>query len=381
MRSFAVAALAALLPLPLAAQAKPACDLSPGYFRLNSAPLNLKRSQEQPLYRDRLLSELQDMVVRSIQNDHQDQNPAAWYYLGRYYVETHNPVGAESTFARVEKLAPQCADSLLPYRTSSWNEAFGAGMTQWQSGKIDSAVANLQLAHLLLPRNPRSLLQLGQLYTSQNNVDSALVYLKRGADLAGTDTAYADGRREALSTAARLALARAQSDPVTRRAQETKGSLDSLAGHLGNDSILLAHRIASSESRRSRGARLRPADQQEFAADSTQLQQSLVSERALRASLLTKAASDSTAFRIAYTPAINGYRDLVAAYPGSVEAAVNLAAIYAQAGHPELAATAFDPVIAHPEAADPSALLDAAQRLTGEAWARRPSGSMGRCSG
>jgi tetratricopeptide (TPR) repeat protein len=363
MRPIAVAAFAVLCAVPLSAQSKPACDLSPGFFRLNSEPLNLKLAQEKPDQRDRMLAQVQDVAVRSILNDHQDQNPAAWYYLGRYYVETHNAVGAESTFARVEKLAPQCADSLFQYRTSVWTDAFGAGMSQWQGGKIDSAVTNLQLAHKLLPHNPRSLLQLGQLYASQNNVDSAVVYLKRGADVAGTDTNYSDARREALGTAARLTLARAQSDPVTRRATETKVSLDSLAPHLGNDSILLAHRLASSESRRSRGARLRPADQQAFSADSTQLQQSLVSERALRGALQAKGVGDSTALKAAYMPAVNGYRDLITAFPGSVDAAVNLAAIYSQMGHPELAATAFDPVIAHPEAADPAALLDAAQRL------------------
>jgi Tfp pilus assembly protein PilF len=365
MRSFAAIALSLAIPAVAAAQAKPRCDLGPNFFRLNSAPLNLHLAEEKPDQRDRMLAEVRDVALRTIVESHQDQNPVAWYYLARYYQETHNPWGADSAFARTEKLAPQCADTLVEFRKSVWNDAISAGVTAWQGGKTDSAITWLQLSRRLLPTNPRADFQLGQLYAGAGNTDSALTYLNLGAQVAGTDSAFADSRHDALGTSARLALARAQADPVVARALQLRQSLDSLSRYLANDSILLAHRLAQSASRHSRGARLSPADQQAFAADSGQLSQALTGERTLRSSLTAKAAADTSALKTAYAPAVAAYHTLLAAYPASLDAAVNLAAIYAQSGHPEMAGNAFDAVVAHPEQVDESAALEAAQRMGG----------------
>lgn len=362
MRSSAVVALSLVVPVALGAQTAK-CDLSPNFFRLNSAPLDLNQAETKPDHRDQMLAQVKDVATRTIVDNHQDQNPVAWYYLARYYQESHNPWGADTAFARTEKLAPQCADTLVQFRQTVWNDAFSAGMTAWQGGKTDSAVMLLQLARRLLPKNPRPDFQLGQLYAGASNTDSALFYLALGAQVAGNDTAYADARHDALSTAARLALARAQTDPAIARSMAVRQSLDSLGRYLANDSILLAHRLAQSASRHSRGARLSPADQQAFAADSTQLAQALANDRGLRTSLQAKAAADTTAVKSAYGSAITAYQNLLAAYPGAIDAAVNLAAIYAQTGHPELAGKAFDAVIAHPDLVDPNAALDAAQRM------------------
>lgn len=363
MRPFAVIALSLAIPTVTAAQAKTGCDLGPNFYRLNSAPLNLHLAEEKPDQRDRMLAEVKNVAERTIVENHQDQNPVAWYYLARYYQETHNPWGADSAFARTEKLAPLCADTLVQFRKAIWNDAFSAGMTAWQGGKTDSAVIWLQLSRRLLPKDPRADFQLGQLYAGAGNTDSALAYLGLGTQVAGTDSAFADARHDALTTSARLALARAQADPVIARALGVRQSLDSLGRYLANDSILFAHRLAQSASRHSRGARLSPADQQAFAADSTQLAQSLNNERTLRASLTTKGAADTAALKAAYAPAVSAYQALLAAYPASLDAAVNLAAIFAQSGHPEMAGSAFDAVVAHPEKVDPSAALEAAQRM------------------
>lgn len=362
MRPYAVVALSLAFPVVAGAQSAK-CDLSPNFFRLNSAPLNLHLAEEKPDQRDRMLAQVKDVAERSITESHQDQNPVAWYYLARYYQASHNPWGADTAFTRAEKLAPQCADTLVRFRQESWNDAFTAGMTAWQASKNDSAVMLLQLARRLLPKNPRADFQLGQLYAGAGNTDSALVYLGLGADVAGKDTAFETGRHDALGTAARLALARAQSDPVVARAVQVRQSLDSLGRYLANDSILLAHRLAQSASRHSRGARLSPADQKAFAGDSTQLAQAYANDLTTRTTLLAKAAADTTALKSAYAAAVTAYQRLLTAYPGSLDAAVNLAAIYSQSGHPEMAASAFDAVVAHPDQVDENAAVEAAQRL------------------
>jgi len=47
MRSYAVVALSLAFPMVAGAQAAK-CDLSPNFFRLNSAPLNLHLAEEKP---------------------------------------------------------------------------------------------------------------------------------------------------------------------------------------------------------------------------------------------------------------------------------------------------------------------------------------------
>src|ERR1041384_4646286 len=63
------------------------CDIKPGFFRINSAVVDLQSAATQPRTRDNMLHQAQDVLLRSISGDAQDKNPAAWYYLGRYYTE------------------------------------------------------------------------------------------------------------------------------------------------------------------------------------------------------------------------------------------------------------------------------------------------------
>jgi cytochrome c-type biogenesis protein CcmH/NrfG len=141
----------ALLPLPLAAQTEwvgpqPPCDIKPGHFRLNSVPVNFKAAYEKPAQRDRMLSQTLDVLTRSITQDKQDQNPAAWYYLGRYYVEVADAAGADSAFDRAVALAPQCAADVDGYRRALWADVYAAGQRTRQEGKTDSAAMLLHAA-------------------------------------------------------------------------------------------------------------------------------------------------------------------------------------------------------------------------------------------
>src|SRR5574341_487667 len=179
-------------------QPQPPCDVKPGHFRINSAVVNLKAAAEKPTQRDRMLSQTLDVLTRAIVGDKQDQNPGAWYYLGRYYVEMKDGAGADSAFARAERLAPQCAADIAGYRQALAADLQTDGLRTWQEGKLDSAVTLLRRAAVLVPRNPKPYFSLGQLFSSQDRFDSAAIYLRKGAAAAAGDTAFAAERREAL---------------------------------------------------------------------------------------------------------------------------------------------------------------------------------------
>jgi len=367
----ATAVVAGLLWVPAAALLaqkawvgpRPPCNVEAGHFRVNSGVLDLKIASEQPAQRDRMLRQALDVLTRALRDDKQDKNPGAWYYFGRYYVEVGDAAGADSAFDRAQVLAPQCGADIEGYRTELARGLTNQGLTLWQSGNADSAAKLLRQAYDLAPSNPRPLFQLGALYVERNEVDSANAILSRAAEAAGTDTAYAGAKRDALHTVARLAFRRAQADPATQRWQRTRYGRDSIAPYLTSDSTILARMQASSASRRVRGARLSPADQQTFSRDSAARAEAVTRGRAGLETLRQQAAADSAAVQVAYEPAIAAYRSVVAAYPGQTEAATSLASIYAQAGRRAEAGAVFEALLMQGAELSRAELYDLGQRL------------------
>ena len=356
-------AVCCLLAEPLAGQAwtppQPPCDLKPGHFRVTSAVINLKSAAEKPATRARMLGQTLDVLTRAITGDGQDKNPAAWYYLGRYYVEVSDAAGADSAFDRAEALAPQCRQDIAGYRERMWDDLVAAGLRTWQENKPDSAKRLLRQAAALRPTQPRPFFSLGQLYASQDRFDSAAVYLTKAADVAASDTAFAEDKREALATVTRLSLRRVQSDPAAQRWQHTHFTRDSIQRLLAIDSLVLARLEASAASRRARGARLAPADQQAFARDSSTRAQGLTERRTARAALDQQVAADSTAAQPVYEPAIQAFRGYLSAYPDAGEAVTALATLYYQSGRIRDAQAAFDAIYPAGGSADAEVVVGA----------------------
>ncbi|HET9706739.1 MAG TPA: tetratricopeptide repeat protein [Gemmatimonadales bacterium] len=377
MRSAAVTiGLLALRAAGLGAQAKawvepkPPCDIKPGFFRLNSAIVDLQHAVQQPQMRDHLLGQAQDVLVRTIRDDKQDKNPAAWYYLGRYYVEQGDAVGADTAFARAAALAPQCKADIASYTAPLAQATLNQGLTLWQAGNKDSGAILLRRAYAADSTQVKALFQLGLLYIDSNQLDSASAVLRRAAQIAAGDTAYSEARRDALLTVARMSMRAVQSDPAVQKWQHTRYSRDSLAPYLASDSSVLARMQASSASRRARGARLSPTDQQSFSHDSAARADAVSRDRAVRDATQPQAATDSTAAQVVFQPAIASYQELVAAYPSNAEAAGSLASIYVQAGRRSEAITVFDGLFAHAGDLSASDLYDLGQRLvSSRLWA------------
>jgi tetratricopeptide (TPR) repeat protein len=376
MRAPAVAASCCLLvllalPRPLASQSQwippqPPCDVNAGsFFRLNSAVVDLKKAAEQPTLREHLLSQALDVLTRTIRDDHQDKNPAAWYYLGRYYVERTDAAGADTAFTRAVALAPKCDKDVAGYRAQLYGGLLTDGQRTWQETKIDSSLRLLRLATRLVPDNPRAYFIIGAVFTANDEADSASAYLSKGVAAAGADTAYTTAKREALNTVARGALRHAQADPAAQQWSRTRFSRDSLSRMLANDSSVLARMQASAASRRARGARLSPADQRAFTTDSTTRAQTVERGMAARSELAGRVARDSTAVAGAFAPAVAAYQQYVAAFPTDAEAVVTLAALYSQSARPAESAHVFDDFFTHSAGVDAEVLFDLGQRLVG----------------
>ena len=367
----AAAALLALAFAPgalLAAQGgwsppRPPCDLPPANSKINNAITALKTAGEKPESRDQQLAQAKRLLTDAILQDKQDANPAAWYYLGRLAVITSDVAGADSALARAATLAPKCADDIATYRHDLWGELLNNGLAVWQDGKQDSGLALLRAAARLEPANPKALAAAAALLASRGNDDSALVYYRLAAKAAGADTAFAPDKRDALANAWHLVVRRVQGHPAAQRVLRLRAGLDSMQRGITSDSTVLARLLASAQSRKTRGTRLAPADQQLFTRDSTARAQGVAQRRAHLAASLGQIAADSSALVAAFSPAIDALSDYVAAYPGEPEAAISLATLYAQSGRGALAAAVFDSLAAHAPELEAEALFGPGGRM------------------
>src|SRR2546425_6191007 len=225
---------------------QPPCDLPAGHFKVTGGVLYLKNAAEKPNQRDQQLAQARKVLTEAIAQDHQEKNPAAWYYLGRYYFEVSDARGTDTAFARALALQPKCADDIRGYRSQVWAKTVNGGLAAWQEGKEDSAVVLFHLAARLEPTNPKPFSALAGLYATKDNDDSALVYYRQAAAIPG-------------------------------------------------DSTVLAKLVASSQSRKARRTTLAPADQRLFARDSTGRAQAVKRARSARAAIGQQLAADSAA--------------------------------------------------------------------------------------
>ena len=357
--------LLALTPGALTAQARgwvppqPPCDIKPGHFRVNSAVVDLQSAATRPNTRDRMLEAARDVLTRSITADGQEKNPAVWYYFGRYYVEMKDGAGADSAFRKALALAPQCQAEIDGYREQVWGDVVQNGLRTWQENKLDSAKMLLRQGAGLRPNHPRAALALGQIYAAENRIDSAATWLNQAATAAGSDTAFAEQKKDALGTAARLYVRQLQSDTLAQRWQRTKFSRDSLQRALAVDSSILARVEASSASRKARGARLAPADQQSFARDSSTRAKAVADKRATLAARAGAVSTDSAAAAGVYDPVIKSFRSYLEAYPDATDAVAGLANLYYQSGRVAEATPAFEAIYPPSKTTDPDLLVDA----------------------
>lgn len=355
--------LAGLAPAALGAQGwvppQPPCDIKPGHFRVNSAVVDLQSAATRPNTRDRMLAAARDVLQRSITADAQEKNPAVWYYFGRYYVEMKDGAGADSAFRKALALAPQCQADIDTYRDQVWSDVIQAGLRTWQENKLDSAKLLLRSAAGLRPNHPRALVALGQIYAGENKVDSAASALNAAAAAAGNDTAFATQKKEALGTAARLYLRQLQADTAAQRWQRTKYSRDSIQRVLTVDSIVLARIAASSGSRRARGARLAPPDQQAFARDSGTRAKAVGDSRAALAARASTVTRDSAAAAPVYDPVIKAFRTYLEAYPEATDGVPGLVTLYYQSGRLGEATAAFEAIYPASRRGDPDLVIEA----------------------
>src|SRR5437763_40188 len=136
-------------------------------------------------------------------------------------------------------------------------------------------------------------------------------------------------KRDALANAWHLVVRRVQGHPAAQRVLRLRAGLDSTQRGITSDSTVLARLLASAQSRKARGTRLAPADQQLFTRDSTARAQGVAQRREHLTASLGQIAADSSALVAAFAQAIDALLVHVTPYPVDPVAPISLATLYA----------------------------------------------------
>jgi len=207
----AVAVIGSLLiagiAAPAAAQQWSAakCDLSTKHYLVNSGVLYL-RSATETKFADKRAKDLKDadkVLHEALTTGGQEKNPAAWYYLARYYALQNDLAGADTAFARAQALAPACKEDISTWRRVFWVPVFNDGVKAWQAGNTDSAIASFRRANAIYGGEPSGFIYLGTLFANANQPDSSAKYFKLAVP-AASDPKFAKEKRDALFNVARV---------------------------------------------------------------------------------------------------------------------------------------------------------------------------------
>jgi tetratricopeptide (TPR) repeat protein len=198
-----IAAALVVTPAMLAGQqqwTQVKCDVKAGHYLVNSAVLYLQDAAKTH-FDDKREKDLQDalrVLEQALTSGGQEKNPAAWYYLGRYYVVRNDALGADSAFTRAQELLPSCKDDIQFWRRNwLWIPAYKAGVEALNAQNFDSAITVFRIANKVYDAEPQGFTALAAAFFNAGHADSAAKYFRRAVEV-GADSQYADMRKDAL---------------------------------------------------------------------------------------------------------------------------------------------------------------------------------------
>jgi tetratricopeptide (TPR) repeat protein len=268
--------------------------------------------------------------MRAITENNQADNPGAWYYLGRYYVEQGDARGADSAFDKVAEMLPACADEAQRYLSSLYPAIRTGALQEWQEGNIDSATTLFHLGRSLAPDDAELLFFMSMMYVSQDLLDSAAKYLDAGVELAGGDPQLEGRQRQTMLDVARGYERVAFEEPAVNQLVQTRTARDTLLQGLERDSTRLAELNAEWA-----GQNLRPDVREAVQRDSTMLADRVAAAREALAPVMEAYERDSSAASDAFRSALEAYEGFLEQYPDDGDMLLRLIRRYSMLGHRE----------------------------------------------
>jgi tetratricopeptide (TPR) repeat protein len=174
--------------------------------------LRSSMSEKDPAKRAYALGQAQKKLSDAAGNE--PKNASAWLYLGRAYLYQGDLPGADSAFTKAEALAPDCKEDVQRYRQAAWVPLVNDGVDFVKADKTDSAAALFRAANTIYRGQPNGFAGLGVIFANQGQTDSAIVYLKKAADVANEANLPEDRNNATLNLGILLTRAKRYDEAV-----------------------------------------------------------------------------------------------------------------------------------------------------------------------
>jgi tetratricopeptide (TPR) repeat protein len=168
------------------------CNIKPNHFKVGSAAGYLKSAIETdvPESKVRILGQGEKVILEAMQQNGQEKNPAAWYYLGRIYLAQGRLAPADSALTKAQQLAPDCAKDIDVYRRNAWVALINAGSKFEEDKNVDSSFAMYRQANSIYHGSPIGFYRAASIWNDKGQPDSAAYYFGQAvaASANATDT-------------------------------------------------------------------------------------------------------------------------------------------------------------------------------------------------
>jgi tetratricopeptide (TPR) repeat protein len=202
----------------------PTCGLKAGHFKVSSGATYLKTGIETSVQsnKTRALASGQKVLLEALQQNGQEKNPAAWYYLGRIYLQQGDLAGADSAFTKAEALSPACKQDISAQRYNGWVPLVNAGINFSKEQKTDSALALFRQANTIYRDKPQAYSAAAVILANNKMDDSAIVYLQKAVEIA-TAANLADERNQATFNLAAVLQRQNRNEEATAALEQYVG--------------------------------------------------------------------------------------------------------------------------------------------------------------
>jgi tetratricopeptide (TPR) repeat protein len=159
------------------------CNIKPNHFKVGSAAGYLKSAIETdvPESKVRILGQGEKVILEAMQQNGQEKNPAAWYYLGRIYLAQGRLAPADTALTKAQQLAPDCAKDIDTYRRNAWVALINAGSKFEEDKNLDSAFTMYRQANSIYHGSPIGFYRAASMWNDKGQPDSAAYYFGQAA--------------------------------------------------------------------------------------------------------------------------------------------------------------------------------------------------------
>lgn len=153
-------------------------------------------------------------------------------YAGNPQEQIDLVLAADSAFDVVEATMPQCESETEQYRRMPYVGLVNQAVNLYNAKQVDSAVTLAQRALVIYPKSPVAWNVIGNAMQSRNDIPGAVDAFRKMLAAIGTDTVYADDKKQVMLNIAQLLAAAGESAEGAKKAEFAKEAADAYQAYL-----------------------------------------------------------------------------------------------------------------------------------------------------